>query len=302
MNKRWIVAIVVAGVIGGTALLSLTRLHAPAPPRAQSVAAPESVSPGSEPMLPDPSAVRTVSTVEPRAQDRVAALSSAIWQELNSPGEDGYDIVFTNLFPELIALDHLAAARLIENTALSREELMRHLVQTWVTNDAAAALEWAEQLADTDEQRRVLLYATIQIAEMDPSAAAATAARYHLEDGDGAILVSIALSWAGKNLPEALTWAASRAAGPQRDEIMARIAFVESRTAPEAAARRVIQEIPPGSVQVEAAISVLHQWALRDFDSANEWAGSFPPGPLRERALSELSAIADDRARISGRL
>jgi hypothetical protein len=102
----------------------------------------------------------------------------------------------------------------------------------------------------------------------------------------------IALTWAGKDLADALSWAASQPAGNQRDEIMARVAFMESRTAPEAAANLVIDEIPPGPAQDEAVISVLHQWAIQDFASAKAWAELFPSGPVRERALAELSGIA----------
>jgi hypothetical protein len=39
----------------------------------------------------------------------------------------------------------------------------------------------------------------------------------------------------------------------------------------------------PGERQTEAAISVLHQWALRDLNAATAWTFTFPEGALRQR-------------------
>jgi hypothetical protein len=61
------------------------------------------------------------------------------------------------------------------------------------------------------------------------------------------------------------------------------------------AAQLIIADLPPGPKQTEAAISVLHKWALQDVDGAAAWAEQFPAGPLRDRALNELSAIRKSR-------
>ncbi|MEO7100539.1 MAG: hypothetical protein ABI162_14345 [Luteolibacter sp.] len=224
---------------------------------------------------------------------RVSGLSAAIWQELNSNNEGGRETVLTKLLPELIALDPVAAAKLVEATTnpQGREELLRQLILTWATSDASAAFAWAGQLADPNEQESSMIYATKQMAELDPAAAAAAVGSL-AADGQAAVTGDIALTWAGKDLTGALNWAASQPAGEQRDAIMARVAFVESRTAPEAAANLVIKEIPPGLAQEEAVISILHQWALRDFQAAKAWADRFPASQLLDRAMAELSEIA----------
>ncbi len=64
-------------------------------------------------------------------------------------------------------------------------------------------------------------------------------------------------------------------------------------TEPAAAANFVVREIPPGSAQTEAVISILHQWALRNFDDAAAWVELFPDGEIRERAINELAGVRD---------
>ncbi len=300
MNKQWIIAVFIAGAVGVAAIVLSDRGVSSGSAVNPTAPVTGLASPDTEPLLADRIARAASETFqvpsEPSIEDRVAGLSVEILQALNATNEDGHDMVFTDLLPELIALDPAAAARLVEKSKpeAGREELLRQLAQTWTAKDSVAALTWAEQLTDTNEQRRALIYATRQIAENDPAAAVATADRHHLGDGDGAVMPDLAMVWAGTDLPGVLTWAGGQPAGKQRDEMMARIAFAESRTAPEAAARLVVEEIPPGLRQEEAAISVLHQWALQDFVSAKAWADRFPSDPLRKRALAELSGIGSN--------
>lgn len=291
MNNKLIIALGLAAVIGGEASLRLCSFDNPAPSALKGGA---EFIPMRGARMPSNQApdVRTAAIFEPRRDDLVAGLLFAIWKDLNATNDDGHENVFTNLLPELTARDPEAAGKLVEGATVEqhREELMRELVQAWVAKDATAAWTWAERLPDTNEVQRALIYATEQMAETDPATAADAAARYLPVEGEAAVIGDIALTWAGKDLPGALAWATSQPAGERRNDIMARIAFVQSRVAPEAAANLVVNEILPGQAQNEAAISVLHQWALQDFASAQRWAESFPVGPLHERAINELGA------------
>jgi hypothetical protein len=40
-------------------------------------------------------------------------------------------------------------------------------------------------------------------------------------------------------------------------------------------------------IRDEVMMSVLHQWALRDLETAEAWADSFPDHKLKDRALAE---------------
>ena len=52
------------------------------------------------------------------------------------------------------------------------------------------------------------------------------------------------------------------------------MAFLSALSDPAQAASFVAEEMSPGEVQTEAAISVLHQWALRDTRAAAACADS----------------------------
>lgn len=112
-----------------------------------------------------------------------------------------------------------------------------------------------------------------------------------LEEMDGPMRENVATQWAEKDFPAALAWASGQPAGEARDRIIARLAWVQSRTAPVTAAQLVANQIPAGARQTEAAISVLHQWANQDLPSALAWADQFPAGSLRERAFTELEGV-----------
>ena len=53
----------------------------------------------------------------------------------------------------------------------------------------------------------------------------------------------------------------------------------------------ILQEIPPGESQNEAALSILPKWAMVDFGGAEAWVELFPEGPIRNQAMDELANI-----------
>ena len=60
---------------------------------------------------------------------------------------------------------------------------------------------------------------------------------------------------------------------------------------PLAGARLAVADISPGPARDEAMISVLHQWALRDPETAKAWADSFRDDKLKTRALAEIQGL-----------
>ncbi|MBW8780270.1 MAG: hypothetical protein JF599_00050 [Verrucomicrobia bacterium] len=62
---------------------------------------------------------------------------------------------------------------------------------------------------------------------------------------------------------------------------------------PLAAARLAVTDIFPGRARDEAMISVLHQWTLRDPETAKAWADSFRDDRLKTRALAETQGVQD---------
>ena len=73
------------------------------------------------------------------------------------------------------------------------------------------------------------------------------------------------------------------------------MAFVRSKINPTEAAKLVAEQILPGDVQNEAALNVLHQWALQDPNAVLAWAQLFPEEGLRTRPLAEVEAMLPKR-------
>jgi hypothetical protein len=112
------------------------------------------------------------------------------------------------------------------------------------------------------------------------------------DENPNAGLAALAQRWAEKDFAAALDWALTRA-GEQRNQLIARLAFIQSQTSPIEADTLAVQNIPPGEAQTEAVMAVLHQWGLRDLPAAQQWVAQFPDSDLRTRAINELAGIAE---------
>ena len=159
----------------------------------------------------------------------------------------------------------------------------------WIAQNPYAAVEWAAQLPDGENRDAALETACYEIANVNPAEAVALAEKYALTNH--ATLANLTQQWAQQDLGAAYKWVLTRREGEERNDLAARIGYVWSGSQPAAAANFVVQEIPPGPVQTEAAISVLHQWAIRDLNGAMAWVELFPDGDIRQRAIKELAGV-----------
>ena len=128
-----------------------------------------------------------------------------------------------------------------------------------------------------------------RVAESNPAEALLLAERY--AGGCSNLLENLVHQWADQNEPAARAYAMNKPPGDERDRLFSRVAFTRSKENPADAAKLVAEWILPGEVQNEAAISVLHQWALLDPDAALAWAQLFPEESLRNRALKEVEVM-----------
>ncbi len=227
------------------------------------------------------------------AEDTTAfELAREIQTSLSAADAEKVDQLCTELLPQLVSRNALLAGRVVESIENPeiREEMLHRLVRLWAAQDAPSVLAWANQLPQRAERDAALSDACLQVAQASPRDAVRIAEQFGLAENP--VIESVAQQWASKEFPAALEWTRALSAGSEREKILARLAYVQSERDPQSAARLVVQEIPPGPVQNEAAISVLHQWALRDFTSAAQWTDRFPAGELRDRAQNELAGIA----------
>ena len=131
----------------------------------------------------------------------------------------------------------------------------------------------------------------LQLADRDPREAVILASNTNDFTPHPGLLENLVGQWAAQDLQASYQWVLQQQPGESRDVLLERIAFVGSQSSPVAAARIVTDEMTPGQTQTEAAISVLHQWALRDLNAAAAWADAFPEGPLRQRAINEIEGL-----------
>jgi len=156
----------------------------------------------------------------------------------------------------------------------------------WARKNPHDALAWMLNAPAGEKRDTVAEMACAHIAESDPARAVSLAEGY--SGGCSNLLENLVHQWAEQNEPAARAYAMIKPPGEERDRLLSRVAFARSKENPIEAANLVAEWISPGEVQNEAAISVLHQWALRDPSAALAWAQLFPEEALRDRALAEV--------------
>jgi len=174
---------------------------------------------------------------------------------------------------------------------IERECRVRDLLSRWAARDAEAALNWVAALKDPTARRSTRFIICQAVAQEDPRRAIALAlAPQSNEEDDGGLLEYLTMQWCEKESATALDWIHQQPPGVWRDRLLAKASFVLSKSDPAAAAY-LVSSLEPGNLQNEAAMAVLHQWALIDYDSALHWAEAFPEPKLRERAFAEISNL-----------
>jgi len=171
-----------------------------------------------------------------------------------------------------------------------RDSRIRDLLFKWAAQDAEAALSWASSLEEPGTRRSARSSVCLAVAEKDPHRAVMLALGPGAEDDDGGLLECLTMQWCEKDPKTVLDWAGGQPPGEWRERLLARVSFVLSKTDPAAAAQ-LVSGLEPGTVQNEAAMAVLHQWALKDSAAALRWAEGFSEPILRERALAEISNL-----------
>lgn len=172
-----------------------------------------------------------------------------------------------------------------------RDALVRELLSGWASRDAEAALNWVSSLEDPSARHSARSIVCLTVAEKNPRHAVELALAHGAdEDDDGGLLECLAMQWCEKESDTVLDWAFTQPQGEWRNRLVARASFVLSKSDPVAAAH-LVSGLEPGILQDEAAMAVLHQWALKDSSAALEWAEEFSESALRERALAEISNL-----------
>lgn len=175
---------------------------------------------------------------------------------------------------------------------LAGQDALRSRLEALARTDPSAALSWAGSVSHAQHRACFEEIVLQSVADSDPSKAVGLLS----ECGDEALresplLEQLVARWAMDDPRTALAWVRERQPGEARERLVGRCAFTMAATHPDDAARLVVEEMGTGPRQDEAAIAVLHQWALRYPASARAWVDHFPPSDLRTRAEDELANL-----------
>ncbi len=164
-----------------------------------------------------------------------------------------------------------------------------NLIRAWARQNQETALAWMLSSPPGTKREAVAEICCAQLAQSDPAQAVALA---EVSTSDSCPLLENMLHhWAVTDVAAARAYALSKPEGEIRDRLMSRVAMAFSTVDPLKAAEWVADDIPAGEIQFEAAMSVLHQWALLDSVAAANWAETFLESHLKDRAIEEVKNL-----------
>jgi hypothetical protein len=303
--KTLLVVTVVAGLLAGLAIYNMSGPQPRQHPEAERIVptlvrpAPPSPSPGSlittrlaqKPPTPAHSLTRS-------REEQAQQLRLEIERALLSLDDAQRDRAYRQLLPALIRLDPAAVKQLVASWPASpaREELLRNTAHAWSTVSVDEAVDWASGMKEDDERAIAATEITSHVAQADPARAVLISDQFGIGRKDGTVEHIVQL-WATENLQESLSWAENQLQGPQRDQLVARIATVQAEKAPADAASTALTQIGAGPAQDNAVAQVVRQWTLRDPDAATAWIEGLPKGHIQD--LAKAAAAQSTRQRAS---
>jgi hypothetical protein len=296
MNKNRLVLLGFGFVLcGGVTAVYLTQWALPsgpktgsAPPPSVAKVAPKPVaSPASERQANDQDVPTSVAPSEAKPQPEVSEQAKR-FQDALASGDAKQTLDALTAWAKA---NPAAAAKFVESMkpGPQRDRLLREVAQRWAAQDRAAALDWATHIGTASEGKQMVEAIYWQVGQTNPQAAISLVESSGGKGNYASVKGYMAEQWAAKDPSAALNWALAQPKGDERNQFVAELASVRSRTSPSEAARLVLQEIPEGPEQDNAALAVLDGWARKDLTAATAWANQFP-SDLQARARAVLAA------------
>jgi hypothetical protein len=189
-------------------------------------------------------------------------------------------------------LDPTSAAAALEKLPPGDERTgaILRLALQWAAHDPQSTLTWAAALEDHLERQTAINSACLEIAQSNPALAIQTLEKLD-PAADSHVLENLTHLWSVADASSAADWVLSHPASEDRNRLLARVSHVIAENDPHRAAHLLLKNSSPGAAQTEATISILHRWAMQDFNSAKSWVDQFPESHLRARALAELASV-----------
>jgi hypothetical protein len=237
----------------------------------------------------DPESVQVNKLTSTATREVVTPESIAL--KLRSGNQADKDLALTKLLPQLIEQEPAKAAKFIESLEpwAWRIEAMHLLARAWAKQNVEAAATWAARLKSKDEKLTALSDIVIQANQSDPKEALVLCEKYDFATYNPSTVHSTLQALAKQDSQAAIEWVQQQPDLDFRNEAYSQIAMATASQDPSAAAQLVTSVMTPGSTQEEAAMSILHQWILKDPKGAKAWVAVFPNGDFRQRAEDELT-------------
>lgn len=106
-----------------------------------------------------------------------------------------------------------------------RHDFLGRVVRAWTETDPAGALTWLTSLPDPADRQLAAAAAIAQVAQSDPAGALDLAQLLRIGLDDGSLEHRVQL-WTEDDPRAALNWVMTQPAGPIRDRLLTRIAWV----------------------------------------------------------------------------
>jgi hypothetical protein len=211
------------------------------------------------------------------------------------PTESGRDLQL-RVLQRLSEYDiRAAAAVLTEMPSTDRPEACERVASQWARQDFAEATAWVRQLGVSEDRQGALAGLAAETVTDHPAEVLALVSEIQLPPERHDLISQAASRWAAVDFGGALYWARSVPDSPVRQEVVAAVAVAWADYDAKAAARLVVESMPPGPGHDNALVGIVQRLAIKDMNATEAWVAQFPPGQLRERAQSELNRIAGRR-------
>jgi hypothetical protein len=198
------------------------------------------------------------------------------------------------LTPELRDLaegDPLTAAqRMGDLPGRLRVELAGLIASAWGKSEPELAAAWARDQLEGEARDQALLSVSSDWAAVNPIAAAESGLALLPEQRQEEFLKTVGMQWGRQDSAAAMAWAGHLPDGIARDSFLAGLCSTLADTSPQQAAQ-LAASLGNGRLAEESALTVVLEWGRQQPEAAAEWVRLFPPGQLREKALSSLTSL-----------
>jgi hypothetical protein len=189
----------------------------------------------------------------------------------------------------------LAAAAALKSTSRLDGDIFESVGHAWSRTDPAAALAWAQSIADENSRERALrsIYLDVEKLGAEKARSLVDSITDERARGDAASRVADQLARTGE-VSEALAWAQSLSAPEARARAVSQVVHEWAEIDP-AAATRFAAGMPEGKNRSDLFAQAFAHWARNEPDEAFAYGQQLPPGKDRDTATARaIDAMRDN--------